>query len=275
MRYDRLLEGKTALITARGQPFIEACALLFARHGAGVALACPKKDSYETLLEEPRGFGMPCIYIENDLCDSADADALFEELPSGFSAPDVWLCCVDEYRPAFIDELALDDLRRMLRVNLSVPLQLMRCLAPGMAERRGSVIHVCSEYAVQGATGVSGYAATQGGALLLMRAYAEQWAPRGLRVNSIVLGSSFPPVGDDLQKHWSRDEDDLNWPVVQPISRRGTAEDLANAALFLACGMSERVSGEALYVNGAQHIVAHNEYFHEIAGMPCPWREGS
>ncbi len=221
MRYDRLLEGKTVLITGGGGAIASAFARLFTQHGANVVL------DYEA-------------YI---------------------GPPDAWVHAADDYRPAYIDEMGTDDLKSMMDVSAVSPYAAACAFAVSRAGRGGSIVFVASQYGVQAMNRVSGYGAAKGAEIALAKALAEEMAPCGIRVNALVPGVSIGPVGEDiLRQSGDKDTPDF-WGTVQPFRRRGTPEELADAALFLLSDFSLGVSGEALYVDGAQHLIAHNHYF--------------
>ncbi|MDR2648950.1 MAG: SDR family oxidoreductase [Clostridiales bacterium] len=242
MRYSKLLEGKSAWITGGSAPPFDAYALLFTKHGARV-----------TVLDCEKG----C-----DLTEPDAAGAACEALLSESGPPDIWLHIADVYDTAYIDELSMETLEKMLAVSVLTPFRIMKSIAVPMRENGGgSVVFVSGEYGVQAMNRVSAYGAAKGGEIAMANAFAVEYAADGIRVNTLVPGVSFSPVGDDILLQSGESDTPDFWGCVQPFRRRGDMSELANAALFLASDMSDYITGEALYINGAEHLIAHNHGF--------------
>ena len=290
MRYDRLLENKTVWITGCATRPYDAYARLFSAHGARIVLIDANRGDGEALCAELRqgggdrgnGCGGGAEYFHCDLHDSAAIEALCDSLlrpapcdslllPAAnqpgsavSTAPDVYLHVADEYGAAYIDELKYSDLESMMAVSVVTPYTIAsRIAAPMAAKGGGSIVIVSGHYGVQAMNRVSGYGAAKGGQIALARALAAQFETQGsnIRVNAVVPGVSFPPVGEDILAQSGEADTPDFWGTVQTFRRRGQVGELANAALFLASGMASNVNGEALYVNGAEHLIAHNHYF--------------
>ena len=253
MRYDRLLDGKSAWITCGGASSCNAYARLFSRHGAKITHIGGA---------EPGSRGGSAKFYECDLCDNARLERLCSGLLSESGAPDVYLHVADLFAPAYIDEMEFSDLERMLEIGVLAPYAVMGLIAgPMAANGGGAAVFVAGHYGVQGMNRVSGYGAAKGAEIELARALASEYAAGGVRVNAVVPGVSFPPVADDILSQSAGDGSREFWQTVQPVWRRGGEEDLANAVLFLASDMASRVNGQALLVNGAEHLIAHNHIF--------------
>jgi len=239
IRYDRLLEGKSAWISGVDTPSCGAYARLFEKHGAKV-----------TVLSEESGFTMTAPDLTTEKC---------RELIREIGVPDIWLHAADLFDTDYADDLRMETMDRMLDVSLLAPFAIMRALAEPMKENGGgSVIFVSGQYGLQAINRVSAYGAAKGGEIAMAGALAMEYAADGIRVNTLVAGASFPPVGDSLLKLSGEDDTPDFWGTVQPFRRRGSPDELANAALFFASDMSAYITGETLYIDGAEHLIAHN-----------------
>ena len=274
MKYDRLLDGKTVWITGGTSPPYDVYARLFSKHGARIVLIdlMDLMDGFSecggrggnggNLCRELRQNGGVADFYECDLFDSDRIEELCARLLSEYGAPDIYLHVADKYGAAYIDELDYGEFERMLAISVLAPFAVMKRVAEPMAARGGgSAVFVSGYYGVQGMNRVSGYGAAKGGEIMLAYSLAKEYAPAKIRVNAIVPGASFPPVGDDLPALSGEADTPDFWETVQPFRRRGRMDELANAALFLASDMSDGVTGEALLVDGAGHLIAHNHYF--------------
>ncbi|MCL2059778.1 MAG: SDR family oxidoreductase [Oscillospiraceae bacterium] len=264
LRYDKLLAGKTAWITGGAEPPYDAYARLFSEHGADIVLVGGRPEDGEKLCNELRqGGGGNAEHQKCDLYDADMIEALCGHLLAGSNAPDVFLHVADMYHAAYIDELDYSNMERMLAISVTAPFAVVKCIAAPMAAVNGggSIIIVGGHYGVQGMNRASGYGAAKGGEISLAYSLAMEYAADNIRVNAIVPGASFPPVGEDLLAMSGEGDTPDFWGTVQPFRRRGRMGELANAALFLASGMSSYITGEALLVNGAEHLIAHNHNF--------------
>ena len=263
MRYDKLLEGKTAWITGGAAFPYDAYANLFSEHGAALIIIDGFPDDGSKLADSIKRRGGKAEYRECDLYDADKIEALCNALLAEFGPPDVFLHVADRYGTAYIDELDYSEMERMLAISITAPFAVMKSVAGPMAAggRGGAAVFVSGHYGVQGMNRVSAYGAAKGGEISMVYSLAMEYAGDNIRVNAIVPGVSFPPIGDDLLKQSGEADTPEFWGTVQPFRRRGRMDELANAALFLASGMSSYITGETLLVNGAQHLIAHNHNF--------------
>ncbi|MDR3120955.1 MAG: SDR family oxidoreductase [Clostridiales bacterium] len=262
MRYDKLLEGRNVWITGGTAPPYDAYAQLFARHGARLVVMDADAARGARLLESLNGVGADHAFLAGDPADPDGIAAVCEETLERFGAPDVWLYAADLYEAAYIDEMRAEALDQMLAVSVLTPFQIMKVLARPMRENGGgAVVFAGSQYGIQGMNRVSGYGAAKGGQFAMSNAFALEYAADGIRVNAIALGASLPPIGDDLLRQSGEADGPDFWGTVQPFPRRGELLEAANAALFLASDMAGYITGETLYVNGAEQLIAHNHHF--------------
>jgi len=252
-----MLENKNVLITGGASGIGKECALLFASHGAVVAISDIDGEKGAALLEQLKEYNQECGFFPADL--SRDAAKACDWYLDKYKAPDIWLNTAGAYRPAFIDEMPEADLDYMLSLNLVMPFLVMQRLAPSMKEKGGSVIQFSSEFgAIKGHLGVSGYAATKGGLYAMTNAFAMEYAPYGIRANSINPGVGVGFMGDLADEEMVKRNGAACWERVTPFPRRAENIEAANLALFLASDMSKHITGEGIYLDGGQHVISHN-----------------
>ncbi len=262
MQYDNMLQDKNVLITGGASQIGRACAVLFANHGANVAVADINAHAGNALVDELNRTGGINIFIHADLREAHSIDAMCDKFVSVFGAPDVWLNCAGVCREAFADEISEGDLEEMFSLNLLAAFRIMKRLAPCMMKKRnGSVIQVSSGYALTGVNGMSSYAATKGGLYAMTNAFAMDYLPYGIRANSILPGGNIASLGDKVAAEMSEAEAMDYWERTQMLPRRGEPDEVAKAALFLASDMSRLVTGEGVFVNGGQNTIPHKQTY--------------
>ncbi|MDW4571965.1 SDR family oxidoreductase [Microbacterium sp. M3] len=136
----------------------------------------------------------------------------------------------------------------VLAVNLTAPFILTRELGGDMVARgSGKVVFVASLLSFQGGLTVPGYAASKGGIAQLTKAFANEWAPRGVNVNAIAPGYVSTDMNEALL------DDPVRLPQITariPAERWGSPDDMAGAVAFLASADAAYVHGTVLTVDG-------------------------
>ena len=259
---DGLLKGKTALITAGARGIGAACAQLFVSQGATVAVADIDEVNGEALVRSMHATNTDCVFLKADLTDAQETKTLCEAFLSRFGAPNIWLNAAGVCHEGYVDELPDDALQQMVSLNMLAAFRVMKGLAPSMmAKGSGSIIQIGSDYALSGMAGMSGYAATKGALYAMTDAFAAEYAPYGIRANSILPGMNFSSMGDSVIAEAGDEEAARIFRSTQMLQRRGEPTDIANAALFLASDMSVLLNAEGLMVDAGQTIIAHKQHF--------------
>jgi len=143
-------------------------------------------------------------------------------------------------------DLAAEDVREMLRVNVAGVVALTRFAARRMiAPGGGAVVNVASIEGLQPAAGHSHYAASKAAVIMHTRAAALELGPHGIRVNAVAPGLIDR---EGLAQAWP---DGVNrWLAACPLERLGTTRDVADAVLFLLSDAARWISGATLVVDG-------------------------
>jgi glucose 1-dehydrogenase len=95
------------------------------------------------------------------------------------------------------------------------------------------------------------YAASKGGVMLMMQSLAQEFADRGIRINSIAPGAIKTPIN---RPAWETPEALEKLLKLIPYGRIGEPEDIANAAVWLASDHSDYVTGTTLFVDGGMTL---------------------
>jgi NAD(P)-dependent dehydrogenase (short-subunit alcohol dehydrogenase family) len=141
----------------------------------------------------------------------------------------------------------------LVRLNQTAVFALSREVAKGMVARRsGSIVMISSMASHYGIPKVIGYSASKAAVESMTRALAVEWSPKGIRINCIAPGFIETAMSSEaLDKDPERKRRVLN---RTPMGRLGEAQDIANAALFLASEQARYVTGIVLPVDGGNSI---------------------
>jgi 3-oxoacyl-[acyl-carrier protein] reductase len=153
-----------------------------------------------------------------------------------------------------IIDLSLEELHRVMEVNLYGSFHLAKAVAPHMiAQGSGSIITIGGLTAISGTKNSSASAASKAGLVGLIRALAVELGPYGVRANMVVPGNIANEVPEPAS-HSSEAHDPAASNARSPLRRAGSPAEIAAACLFLASADGSYVTGEHLICNGGRFI---------------------
>ena len=240
------LANKVALITGGGSGIGKASCLRFAQEGAKVVVVDLKKETAEATAkqigENARPFGA-------DISKAKDAEAMVAFAEKSFGRLDVVFNNAGVFHPKddSVTNTTEDIWDLVIDINLKgVYLGCKYAIPALLRAGGGSIINTASFVAIVGAAAPQiAYTASKGGVLSMTREIAVEFARKNIRVNALCPGPVETPLLQELLSDPARRQRRL---VHIPPGRFARAEEMANAALFLA-------SDEASYVNGTTFLV--------------------
>jgi NAD(P)-dependent dehydrogenase (short-subunit alcohol dehydrogenase family) len=241
------LDGKVSVVTGGCSGIGLATVRRFAEEGAHVVVADLADDAGAALAAEVGG-----AFVHCDVADKDDVDALFTTAVERFGRLDVAFNNAGISPPDddSILDTDLDAWRRVQEVNLTSVYLCCKAAIPHMLEQRsGSIVNTASFVSVMGsATSQISYSASKGGVLAMTRELGVQFARDGIRVNALCPGPVDTPL---LRELFAADPERAARRLVHvPMGRFGTAEEMANAVLFLASDESSFVTASTFLVDG-------------------------
>jgi NAD(P)-dependent dehydrogenase (short-subunit alcohol dehydrogenase family) len=244
--------GKVAVITGAAAGIGRATAIVFAEHGASVALLDCNAPGVEETAALVRQKGCQALSLRADVGVEQEVADAFRQIEAKFNQVDILInnAGVELYRD-FLDFKSAE-WDRQLAVNLNSVYYCSKQAIPLMIRRReGSIVNTSSVQALATTGQVSPYAAAKGGILSLTRDMAREFGKHNIRVNSICPGCIHTPMMDRTLDTMP-DAESVVKRMAQaiPLQRLGKAEDIAKVALFLASPYAGYVSGASLVVDG-------------------------
>ena len=262
---EKLLPGRTVVITGAGSGVGRATALVFAREGARVLVSDVRDEWGSETVGLVRAAGGDAEYVRADVTQEADVEGLIETAVERFGRLDVLYNNAGIATPNRVPlhEQTADEFDLLIAVNLRSMFLGCRAgvrqfLAQGPdSEGRGGVIVNTGSVAGMIGWGSVAYGVSKSGGIQLTRALAVEVAPYGIRVNCVCPGAidtNFSRPDDDAFRERSDDEKRAIG-ASHPLGRIVTAEDVAEAALFLASDRAWNVTGVAFPVDGGRLAV--------------------
>jgi NAD(P)-dependent dehydrogenase (short-subunit alcohol dehydrogenase family) len=245
MSYD--FAGKRAVVTGASRGIGEAIVRQLDRDGARVALVARSTDRLEAIAADLTN---DPLVLPVDLSEDGSVDRIAETVLAAFGGLDVLVnnAAVERNQPAH--KATGEAIDETLFVNLRQAFLLCTVFAKPLFATRGSIVNISST-AATGAGGTQGaYAASKGGLNTLTKNLANEWANKGVRVNGVAPGlvdtemweSTFELLGEEAVRD--------GFVKRVPLAQWGTADEIANAACFLASGDASYVTGQTLRVDG-------------------------
>ncbi len=245
------LEGKVAIVTGGAGGIGAATCREFAGQGAHVVVADRDGERARRVADELVAKGLQASAVAVDVTRGTEMEGLVEGVLANRGRLDVMFnnAGIFHERDVSVTDTDEDIWDLVIDVNLKgVYLGCKYAIPAMLAGGGGSIINTASFVAIVGAAvSQSAYTASKGGVLALTREIAVEYARRGIRANALCPGPIDTPLLADLM----RDEAAKARRLVHiPVGRLGRAEEIAQAAVFLASDESSFVTGTDFLVDG-------------------------
>ena len=248
--FDLTLDGKVAIITGSSQGIGRGLATGFAAAGASVVLVARSADRLEECANEIEMAGGEALVVPADVTNSSQVSQMVQKTLETFGRIDVLVNCAGgsgEHRFIPMLEMNEDIWDAIVDLNLKSVFLCCREVGKVMTEQKnGSIINFSSGAATQPVANMTHYCAAKAGINQLTRVLAVELGPYNVRVNAISPGLTATPSEEkfmppDLMEKYAK---------MIPLGRVGQPEDILGAALFLASGASEYITGTIIPVGG-------------------------
>jgi NAD(P)-dependent dehydrogenase (short-subunit alcohol dehydrogenase family) len=238
------LAGKHALVTGAGRGIGLAIANALAREGAAVAIADLDGGRAESAVASVRG---RALAIRADVADPDSVAAMVGTALEAFGRLDILVNNAGIGGSTPFLQTSLEEWRRILDVNLTGAFLVAQAVARGMVKAGGGrIVNIASLSGQRGGNGRAAYGSAKAGLELLTKVMAVELAPYNINVNNIAPGA----IETEMAKYAHDQATRAAYNYLIPMTRYGTPEEIADAAVFLCSDESRYVHGHTLNVDG-------------------------
>jgi len=261
MRFD----GKAVFVAGGTSGINLAIAQAFAAAGAHVAVMSRDQNKVDAALASLKAHGGKTFGAAADVRNFDATSAAIAAARAALGVFDVVVSGAAGNFPAAALAMSSNAFKAVVEIDLIGLFHVLKAAHPHIRKPGGSIVTISAPQAVHARALQSHVCAAKAGADMLMRVLALEWAPDGLRINAILPG---PIAGTEgMRRLAPTPEAEAAVNAAVPLGRMGRAQEIADAALFLASPMAAYITGAVIPVDGGVTAVG-NRY--TAAGEPAP-----
>lgn len=256
------LNGQVAIVTGGAMGIGKGIALRLAEAGAAVMIADINVELADQTAEEIKASGGKAKAISGNTSLVSDAEKVVQAAISEFGDINILVNNAGIYRFMPAEEMTEDLWDRTLDINLKGTMFFSKAAARAMmkANHGGKIINIASVDGFRPTGNLVHYDASKGGVVMLTKALAKEWSPKGIHINAIAPGSVNTPGAAATMKGSKASPEELKALAAAfteniPLRRSGEPDDIAKAVLFLASDAASYISGATIPVDGGHLAV--------------------
>ena len=243
------MNKKVCVVTGASSGLGRATSIILAKKGAKLVLADRDNKGGEETLNLVISAGTEAVFQKTDVSKSGDVQALVQKTLDTFGRLD---CAVNnagiEGERNKIGDFSEAGWNQIIGINLTGVFLCMKYEIPALiASGGGSIVNIGSTASISGVATMPAYVAAKHGVLGMTRTVAMDYGADNIRVNSVLPGSFRTPMSERL---YGNDNIEDVVKSITPLNRLGSAEECAEAVVWLCSDQSSWVSGAGLSVDG-------------------------
>ena len=245
-----MVQDKVALVTGASRGIGRSISLALAAQGAKIVAVDVDLQATEDFVAELKASGAEAVAVQGNVTIAADVEQMVKVAKEAFARIDILVNNAGITRDALLLRMKDEDWDAVLDVNLKGAFLCTRAVAKLMTKQRsGRIINIASVVGQMGNAGQANYCASKAGLMGLTRSNARELAKRNITVNAVAPGFIATAMTDSLP------EDKRQELAAQiPLAKLGSADDIANAVLFLASENTGYITGQVIGVNGGMYM---------------------
>ncbi len=244
---NKLLTGKTAMITGAGRGIGKQIALTFAQHGADLIVTDLKEtESSIELMKEIENLGVKGLFLAYDVSKLDQTETAVKQAMEAFGKIDVLVNNAGITRDTLLMRMTETDWDMVMNVNVKSIFNHTKAIQSIMLKQRfGSIINMGSIVGITGNAGQINYSASKAAIIGLSKSVARELGSRNIRCNVIAPGF----IETEMTHVLPQEVKDAYMKTIS-LRRTGKPTDIANTAVFLASDLSDYMTGQVLVCDG-------------------------
>jgi len=243
-------KDKVAVITGASRGIGRSIALALAAKGATIVAVDMDQVSTDAVVAELQAAGGKALAVVGNVTVTADVERMIEAATEAFGRVDILVNNAGITKDGLLMRMKDEEWDAVLNVNLKGAFLCTRAAFKVMSKQRfGRIINIASIVGQMGNAGQANYCASKAGLIGLTKSNAREMAKRNITVNAVAPGFISTAMTDALS-----DKVRAELTSQIPMDRLGSADDIANAVVFLASEASGYITGHVLAVNGGMYM---------------------
>lgn len=241
-----LITGATG---GMGRALATAFATTYAAHcGVTLALAASRPgEALDRLVADMQALGAQAVGLSADLTQAEACQRLVAQAQDFCGDLTTLVSNAGASGPDRLAEMSVERWDRTFALNTRATFVLAQAARAGLARTRGSIVAIASMSGLHPHPGYGAYSPAKAALVMLCRQIAQEWAAEGIRANAVCPGMIRTPLTEPV---YQDADTKARREALVPAGRIGTAEDVAQAAVYLASPGASYVTGQALVVDG-------------------------
>jgi NAD(P)-dependent dehydrogenase (short-subunit alcohol dehydrogenase family) len=237
---DKLLKGKTVLVTGAAKRIGRSIAIVLAEAGANVAITyLASHFEAEQTVRDLASYDVDALAVRCDLRDPQSIDQTVASVVEEFGQLDLLVNNAGVFASEALENISVDQWDGMFATNTRAPFLMAKAAYPHLRAARGRILNIGSLGGIHPWATHAHYCTSKAALHMLSQTMAKAWAPE-ISVNAVAPGMIVQGEVDEAYEHFAR---------KTPMQRNGTAADVAAAALFFATA-PHFITGQLLAVDG-------------------------
>lgn len=243
-------KGKIAVVTGASRGIGRSISLALSAAGATIVAMDMDQAATDAVVAELKAAGGNALAVVGNVTVPDDAEKMIDAAMKEFGRVDILVNNAGITRDGIFLRMKDEDWDAVLTVNLKGAFLCSRAASKVMTKQRsGRIINIASVVGQMGNAGQANYCASKAGLIGLTKSNARELAKRNITVNAVAPGFIATAMTDALS-----DKVKAELTAQIPLERLGSADDIANAVLFLASEASGYITGHVLSVNGGMYM---------------------
>lgn len=245
-----MAKDKIAVVTGASRGIGRSISLALSAAGATIVAVDMDQAATDAVVAEIRAAGGKALAVVGNVTVPEDAEKMIDAAVNEYGRVDILVNNAGITRDGIFLRMKDEDWDAVLSVNLKGAFLCSRAASKVMTKQRyGRIINIASVVGQMGNAGQANYCASKAGLIGLTKSNARELAKRNITVNAVAPGFIATAMTDALS---DKVKSELTAQI--PLERLGTADDIANAVLFLAAEKSGYITGHVLSVNGGMYM---------------------